>query len=76
MRKSIQFVGLVLTLQGVSGTIDHLVGQPFFGVVLNFFNRFVVENVAFLEGREIYANLILAALGLIMMIAAERAPSS
>ncbi|MEV6986375.1 hypothetical protein AB0M95_34670 [Sphaerisporangium sp. NPDC051017] len=75
MRKPIQFAGLFMILQGVSGIIDHLWVQPFFGVVLNFFNRVVIPRVAFLSGHEIFANLILAALGVVVVVAAERAGS-
>ena len=34
MRSSIQLLGLVLALQGISGAIDHLAVQPFFGLAL------------------------------------------
>jgi hypothetical protein len=72
MRKPIQLLGIFLVLQGVSGLIDHLAVQPFFGVVLNFFNRIVIPRVGFLAGHEIFANLVLAALGVVVVIAAER----
>ncbi|WP_020669404.1 hypothetical protein [Amycolatopsis nigrescens] len=75
MRKAIQFLGLFLLLEGVSGTIDHLLYQPFFGVVLNFFNRIVIPRIDFLAGYELFANLFLAVLGLVIAIAAERVRS-
>jgi len=65
-----------MVIQGISGTIDQIAVQPVLGVILNFYNRFIVNNIPFLEGYEIYANLILAALGVILIISAERAPSS
>jgi hypothetical protein len=37
MRSAIQLLGVVLALQGISGAIDHLAVQPFFGALLNFF---------------------------------------
>jgi hypothetical protein len=74
MRKAIQLVGLFLALQGISGAIDHLAVQPFLGIVLNFFNRVVIPHIDLLAGYELFANLALAALGLILVIAAERAP--
>ncbi|WP_030905294.1 hypothetical protein [Streptosporangium amethystogenes] len=76
MRKSLQLIGFIMILEGLSGTIDQIAVQPVLGVVLNFFNRVVVNNVAFLEGYEIYANLILAVLGIVVTVAAERAPAS
>ncbi|WP_202638714.1 hypothetical protein [Bailinhaonella thermotolerans] len=69
MRKAIQFLGLVLVLQGVSGAIDHVAVQPFMGVVLNFFNRVVIPRLDFLTGYELYANLILAAFGAVVVAA-------
>lgn len=41
MRKPLQLLGVVMVLQGVSGAIDHLAVQPFFGLFLNIFNRVV-----------------------------------
>ncbi|GII82193.1 hypothetical protein Ssi03_01830 [Sphaerisporangium siamense] len=73
MRKPIQFLGIFLVLQGVSGFLDHVFVQPFFGVVLNFFNRVVVPRVDLLAGHEIFANLSLAALGVVVVVAAEHA---
>ncbi|MGW0483319.1 hypothetical protein [Nonomuraea sp. NPDC003214] len=75
MRKTIQVAGLVLALQGASGAIDHLAVQPFFGVFLNFFNRVIIPRVDFLTGYELFANLALAAIGVVLVIAAERAPA-
>lgn len=66
-----------MVLQGVSGAIDHLAVQPFFGPLLNFFNRFVLPRVDVLAGRELFANLILAILGVVVVVAAaERAQPS
>jgi len=65
-----------MILQGVSGAIDHLAVQPFFGPLLNFFNRFVVPRVDLLAGYELFANLILAVLGLVVVTVAERAQPS
>jgi hypothetical protein len=44
MRDSIQLVGFVMTLQGISGAIDHLAVQPFMSLLLNFFNRVVIPG--------------------------------
>ena len=75
MRKAIGLLGVLLVLVGISGTIDHLFTQPFFGIVLNSFNRWVVPNVDFLASRAVFANLTLAALGAVIAVAAYRAPS-
>ncbi|MEO3811138.1 hypothetical protein ABGB17_19240 [Sphaerisporangium sp. B11E5] len=71
MRKPIAVIGLILTVQGVSGAIDHLAVQPFFGPVLNFFNRQIIPRVDALTGYELFANLLLAAVGVVIMAAAH-----
>jgi hypothetical protein len=71
MRNALQLTGVVLALQGVSGAIDHLAVQPFFGVLLNFFNRFVLPRIDALAGYELLANLGLAGLGLMVLTAAS-----
>ncbi|GAA2906994.1 hypothetical protein GCM10010517_73370 [Streptosporangium fragile] len=71
MRKAIRLLGIFLVLQGVSGAIDHLAVQPFFGAVLNLFNRLVIPRVDFLAGYELFANLTLAVLGGVVVATAE-----
>jgi hypothetical protein len=44
-----------MLLQGISGAIDHLAVQPFFGAFLNLFNRVVIPRVDFLSGHELLA---------------------
>ena len=72
MRNVIQLLGVVLFLQGVSGAIDHLAVQPFMGLFLNMFNRVVIPRVDLLTGYELFANLTLAVLGAVLVVAAER----
>jgi hypothetical protein len=72
MRNVIQLLGVVLFLQGVSGAIDHLAVQPFMGLFLNLFNRVVIPRVDLLTGYELFANLTLAVLGAVLVVAAER----
>jgi hypothetical protein len=67
MRKFVAAVGFVLLVMGVSGTIDHLAVQPFLGF-LNVLNRWVFPELV--PGHELYANLVVAALGLAIMVAA------
>jgi hypothetical protein len=76
MRSSIQFIGFVMVLQGVSGAIDHLAVQPLMGIVLNLFNRVVVPRIDVLADHALFANLSLAMLGVLVMVAAERAQPS
>jgi hypothetical protein len=69
MRSALQFAGVVLVAVGVSGTIDRLLGhQPIFGF-LNVVNRFLVPRVDAIEGYELYANLSVAVLGVVVFAA-------
>lgn len=76
MRKPLQGLGALLTLMGISGTIDHLWTQPILGVVLNAFNRFVVTPVPWLAENAILANLGLAACGVVLIVVTEAIPRS
>ena len=69
MRKVVEFVGFVLLAMGVSGTIDHLAVQPVLGF-LNVLNRWLFPKVV--PGYELYANLSVAVLGLVVLVAAAR----
>ncbi|RBQ14466.1 hypothetical protein DP939_40585 [Spongiactinospora rosea] len=66
----------MLTLQGISGAIDHLAVQPIMGIFLNVFNRLVIPRLEFLTGYELYANLTLALFGIAVFVAATRVDSS
>ncbi|MCE7005776.1 hypothetical protein LWC34_23530 [Kibdelosporangium philippinense] len=72
MRKVIWLLGVLLLLIGVSGTVDYLFYQPFFGFILNSVNRWVIPNIGFLAGYELYANLTVAAVGAALAISAYR----
>jgi hypothetical protein len=69
MRKVVELAGFVLVVMGISGTIDHLAVQPILGF-LNVLNRFVFPKV--LPGYELYANLMVAVFGVILLVAASR----
>ncbi|HWM03121.1 MAG TPA: hypothetical protein VNP92_12390 [Actinophytocola sp.] len=73
MRTVIALLGLFLVVAGISGTIDHLTGQPFLSGVLNVFNRRVIPNVEALDGYELYANLCVGAFGAVLMVVTQRA---
>ena len=67
MRSVLQFAGVVLLAVGVSGTVDRLLGhQPIFGF-LNVVNRFLIPSVDGLTGYELYANLSVAVLGVVVL---------
>ncbi|WP_017578935.1 hypothetical protein [Nocardiopsis valliformis] len=76
MRQFLQGLGALLALMGVSGAIDHLWTQPILGIVLNAFNRLVVQNVAVLQESALLANLGLGACGIVLVIAVESLASS
>jgi hypothetical protein len=71
MRDVIGLIGFVLFLQGISGAIDHLAVQPFMGILLNLFNREVIPRVELLADHAVLANLSLAVLGVLGMIASD-----
>jgi hypothetical protein len=73
MRNAMQLIGFIMVLEGISGAIDHLAVQPFMGILLNLFNRVVVPRVDVLADHALVANLSLAALGVLVLVAAERA---
>jgi hypothetical protein len=79
MRSILQLAGVVFLAVGVSGTIDRLLGvQPILGF-LNVVNRILIPGVDGLTGYELYANLSVAVLGIVVFassgIARRSAPS-
>jgi hypothetical protein len=70
MRKAIQALGLLMVLMGISGAIDHLAVQPFFAF-LNLVNRVVIPRLDFLDGYELFANLLLAAVGFVLLVLSD-----
>lgn len=69
MRKVLEVVGFVLMVVGVSGTIDHLAVQPIMAF-LNVLNRVVFPKLV--PGHELFANLGVALLGFLIMVASAR----
>jgi hypothetical protein len=66
-----------MVLEGVSGAVHRLAGhQPLLGLFLDLFDRAVVGRVGLLAGHEVFANSILAVLGVVVIVAAERARPS
>ena len=69
MRKVVEFLGAVLVAMGISGTLDHLFVQPVMGF-LNVLNRWLFPKIV--PGYELYANLMVALLGVVILVAATR----
>ncbi|MEU6880477.1 hypothetical protein [Streptomyces sp. NPDC046712] len=69
MKRFLEVLGFLTMVVGVCGVIRELTDGWFrlMGVT-----RFLTENVWFLEGRELFANIVIAALGLVIMIASDR----
>ncbi|MEU9855525.1 hypothetical protein [Streptomyces sp. NPDC047974] len=69
MKRFLEVAGFLLTVFGVCGVVRELTDGwfSFMGVT-----RFLTENVWFLEGREVFTNLVIAALGLVVMIVSDR----
>ncbi|MFI1717477.1 hypothetical protein ACIGW4_23875 [Streptomyces sp. NPDC053513] len=69
MKKFLEGLGVLLFLAGVAGVIRELTGGWFHFMGLT---RFLTENVWFLEDRELFANIVVAVLGLVLAIAGSR----
>ncbi|MFI1654338.1 hypothetical protein ACH4ZU_05240 [Streptomyces sp. NPDC020472] len=69
MKKFLEGVGVLLLLAGVAGVIRELTGGWFHFMGLT---RFLTENVGFLEGRELFANVVVAVFGLVLAIVGSR----
>ncbi|AUS80692.1 hypothetical protein C1701_22735 [Actinoalloteichus sp. AHMU CJ021] len=72
MAKLMGAAGFLLTLMGISGTIDHLAAQPILGFLLNGLNREVFERFEAFSGVEVYANLTVSVLGVVLMVLSDR----
>ncbi|MEX0167598.1 hypothetical protein [Streptomyces sp. LMG1-1-1.1] len=73
MRRFLEIAGFLLTVLGVCGVIRELTDGWFRVMGLT---RFLTGNVAFLEGREVFANIVIAVLGLVLMIVSDRVPKA
>ncbi|HEX6468101.1 MAG TPA: hypothetical protein VF069_03325 [Streptosporangiaceae bacterium] len=65
MRHLMRGLGLFLIFQGVGGTIDQL-GVHLFGAL------YVVKRLPFVDGYAIFTDVLLAILGLVALVAADR----
>lgn len=75
MKKAFGAVGFIIVLMGISGTIDHFWRQPIMGWVLNFFNREIFTKVDWISNYALFANLIVVALGIVILVVTERMSS-
>jgi hypothetical protein len=76
VRTPVQTIGFVIAVMGVSGTIDHLWRQPIMGALLNAFNRYVIPQIDLLSGYELYANLSLIVIGILLILIGEQLAES
>ncbi|MFD7231131.1 hypothetical protein [Streptomyces sp. NPDC059881] len=72
MRKILEFIGAALIIVGVCGVLRQLTGGWF---ALMGFTRWLIEPVGFLDGKELYAHIVLAVLGVAFLTAAGRSGS-
>ncbi|MFG3349936.1 hypothetical protein ACGF1Z_33335 [Streptomyces sp. NPDC048018] len=72
MKRFLEVTGFLVTVFGVCGVIRELT-HGWFGLMG--VTRFLTENVSFLQGRELFANIVIAALGLVLMVASDRVRS-
>ncbi|MBD0711897.1 MULTISPECIES: hypothetical protein [unclassified Streptomyces] len=73
MKRFLEVTGFLLALFGVAGVVRELTGGwfSFLGAT-----RFLTEHVGFLEGRELFTNIVVAVLGLVLMVVSDRVPKS
>ncbi|MFB7579287.1 hypothetical protein [Streptomyces hydrogenans] len=69
MRKFLEVSGFLLCVFGVCGVIRELTDGWFSFMGLT---RFLTDHAWFLEGREVFANIVIAVLGLVLMIVSDR----
>lgn len=73
MKRFLEVTGFLVMVFGVCGVVRELTGG-WFGLMGA--TRFLTDHVGFLEGRELFANIVIAALGLVIMIVSDRVPKS
>ncbi|MEU9294979.1 hypothetical protein [Streptomyces sp. NPDC048266] len=73
MKGFLEGLGALMCVAGVCGVIRELTDGWFRFVGLT---RFLTENVGFLEGRELFANIVIAVLGVALAISASKLAKS
>ncbi|MFF9909971.1 hypothetical protein [Streptomyces sp. NPDC013457] len=67
MKKILEFVGGVVLVGGIAGVVRELTGWfPFMG-----FTRALTENVWFLEDKALFANVVIAVVGFVIVMIAD-----
>ncbi|MFC8273292.1 hypothetical protein ACFUJR_12330 [Streptomyces sp. NPDC057271] len=67
MKRILEFVGGVVLVGGIAGVGRELTGWfPFMG-----FTRALTENVWFLEDRALFANVVIAVVGFVIVMVAD-----
>ncbi|MFG2115267.1 hypothetical protein ACGFRB_22010 [Streptomyces sp. NPDC048718] len=69
MKRILEVTGFVVMVFGVCGVLRELTGGWFRLIGAT---RLLTDHVWFLEGRELFANIVIAALGLVIMIVSDR----
>ncbi|WP_351222556.1 hypothetical protein [Streptomyces sp. NPDC002133] len=69
MKKLLEFIGMALLVVGVCGVLRQLTGGWF---ALMGFTRWLIEPIGFLEGRELYAHIVVTVLGFAFLMIADR----
>ncbi|WP_406275720.1 hypothetical protein OHT93_30520 [Streptomyces sp. NBC_00191] len=68
MKKILEVIGMVLLIAGACGVLRELTGWfRFMG-----FTRFVTDHVGFLDGREIFANVVIGVVGFAVLMIADQ----
>ncbi|MGW1249437.1 hypothetical protein [Streptomyces sp. NPDC002535] len=73
MKRFMEVAGALLALLGAAGAVRELTDGWFRPLGAT---RFLTENVWFLEGRELFANIVIAVLGVVLVIASQRVAKS
>ncbi|MGW1881596.1 hypothetical protein [Streptomyces sp. NPDC001970] len=69
MKKLLEFIGMALLVVGICGVLRELTGGWF---ALMGFTRWLIEPIGFLEGRELYAHIVVTVLGFAFLMTADR----
>ncbi|MGW5423325.1 hypothetical protein [Streptomyces sp. NPDC003943] len=72
MKRFLEVTGFLVLVFGVCGVIRELTDGWF---KLMGATRFLTDNIGFLEGRELFANIVIAGLGLVILVISDRVKS-
>ncbi|MER8230931.1 hypothetical protein ACIRQY_00210 [Streptomyces sp. NPDC101490] len=73
MKRFLEVTGFLLAAFGAAGVVRELTDGWFRFMGLT---RFLTENVEFLQGRELFANIVIMVLGVVLMIVSDRVRKS